>query len=86
MIKAKLGIMRDSSATMAVLTDGNTYTIMFLEMISLPYIEKLPKTVIRRNKTKSKEFTPADFNSYIKGENSEHSTDFGVDLSNLLQV
>ena len=80
-IKAKLGIMRDSSATMAVLTDGNTYTIMFLEMISLPYIEKLPKTVIRRNKTKAKEFNEPSFDQFVKAENVDNIPDFGLDLS-----
>lgn len=76
-IKDKLGIRNDASATMAVLSDGHTYSIMFLEIISLPYIEYLPKTVIRRNKAE----TPPNKNPAEKKDSSVYLSDFGLDVS-----
>ena len=80
-IKDKLGITIDASATMAVLTSGNTYSIMFLELISHPYIEYLPKSIIRRDKTKAKEFNEPSFDQFVKAENVDNIPDFGLDLS-----
>ena len=80
-IKDKLGIKVNAKATMAVLTNGGFYSIMFLEIISHPYIEYLPKSVVRRNKTKASESNEPSFDSYVKAENTGQIADFGLDLS-----
>ena len=86
-IAGKLGIRQNASQTMAVLTDGDTYTVMFLELISHTYIEYLPKMITSGSKTikteaetKLKKLT-SELKQKRPKEQEIYLSDLGLDLS-----